>query len=369
MHDLWKEIFEQNRTKDILTRISDSRRVPHAFLFYGPSGVGKFFTAVNFAKFLSAQNSGDDSIRKRISALQEPVVKYIFPLPRGKSESSDDSPFDKLSKDVLDSINDEIQKKISNPYYRISVDKANIIKINSIRDLKKFINISYEELSRRFIIIEDAHLMNDEAQNALLKSLEEPPPGIIFILLTSQKERLLPTIQSRCWQIYFEPLSSKAVAGILEKYFGIEKKLAGKVSVFAGGSVTAAMDLLDNDFENMLEKAVVVLRYSLAKRYNSAYKEIKDLVDGSSPKNFKLLIMLINIWLTDVVKNKFGIQENYFEDYKDTIEKFNQRFASVDVDKSFAAIDRLSDLQDRNVNLNILALNLIFEITSMAIRK
>ncbi len=370
MNHLWEEITEQEKVKKILQNIYQSRRVPHAFLFYGLEGVGKFFTALQFAKLLNTQNNDlhSENIQKKISQLQEPYLKLILPLPRGKGESGEDTSTEKLSKDVIEGIQHEIQEKISNPYYQIKIADANTIKINSIREIKKFVVTSTDEIPFRFVIISDAHLMNDQSQNALLKNLEEPPEDIIFILITSRKTDLLPTIQSRCWEIDFEPLSEKAVTEILIKYFNNDKATAEKVANYSEGSIINAIEFIQQDFKYILDKTISILRYSLGKRYNLAYQEILNFIKESNEKSVKVLTQMIKYWLNDTVRNKNSINSLYFKDYTDTIEKFNTRYTQTDVLKIFKVLDNLESYQNLNINLNVACLNLIFEIASLSIR-
>jgi len=371
MKDGWNNLFEQVKAKEILTRIIESKRIPHAFIFYGQEGVGKFFTAIQFAKLINSNYDyhSNETIWKRISALQEPYIKLILPLPRGKGETGDDSATEKLSNEVIELIREEIQKKSLNPYYKINIENANLIKISSIRDIRKFVNINIDEMEYRFIIISDAHLMNEQAQNALLKNLEEPPEGIIFILLTSDKNKLLPTIQSRCWQIQFGPLSELAIKEILESYFSIKREIVEKVIPFVEGSPLNAIDLIQNDFENGLQRTVSFLRYSLAKRYNSAYRELIAFKENNEDYSIKILIMLIKIWLNDVIKNKYTINnEYYFNDYRETFIKFNAKFQKISISNIYQTLESLDNYVNRNLNLNVLYLNLIFEVASLSIR-
>lgn len=371
MKQLWDEIPGQIKAKEILAKICKSRRVPHAFLFCGNDGVGKFFTAIQFAKIIN-QNSDQkksDIIYRKISSLQEPYLKLLIPLPRGKGETGDDTATEKLSKEVLITIAEEIGRKTKNPYHKIFIEDANNIKINSIREITKFVNTAIEEFGYRFVIIEDAHLMNDQAQNALLKNLEEPPEGIIFILLTSNKDKLLPTIQSRCWLINFEPLSAELIRGILIQYYSIDEETAGRISNFAEGSVTSALSLHNTDFNILLEKTISFLRYSLGKKYNLAYRELNLILKQSPNGSIKIITQLIKVWFSDVVRNKYSFMKYFFEDYKDTLEKFNERFNQTIVQKIFNSIDKLEACEDQNINLNVVCLNLIFEIASISIRK
>ncbi|NJD23696.1 MAG: hypothetical protein FIA82_13680 [Melioribacter sp.] len=370
MNQLWDKIPGQIRAKEILAKICESRRVPHAFLFCGNEGVGKFFTAIQFACILNQKSdqTKSDSIFHKISALQEPYLKLIIPLPRGKGETGDDNATEKLSKDVLLTIAEEIGEKSKNPYHKISVEDANNIKINSIREITKFVNTTIDELDYRFVIIEDAHLMNDQAQNALLKNLEEPPEGIIFILLTTNKNKLLQTIQSRCWQINFEPLSAGLIKTVLVKYFFIEQEIASRISFFAEGSVTSAKNLLNTDFNVLLAKTISFLRFSLGKKYNLAYNELSIFLKQSPDGSIKQITQLIKIWFNDVARNKYSLIQYFFEDYKETLVKFNERFNRTRILEIFNSIDKLEESEDKNINLNVVCLSLIFEIASISIR-
>lgn len=371
MNEFWDVIFGQEKAKEILQKIYNERRVPHAFLFNGPEGVGKFLTAIQFAKLINTSENESLSylIQKKIDSLQEPYIKLVLPLPRGKGESAEDSATEKLSKEVLESIAEEIHNKVVNPYHRISIPSANTIKINSVREIRKYISTTTDEINYRFILILDAHLMNETAQNALLKNLEEPPEGIIFIFLTHDSEKLLQTILSRCWQINFEPISFESVSQILVKNFSIEEKLAQKVAVFSEGSPLVALDLINNQFENILERTISILRFSLAKKYHSAYKELSDFIKNSSDQTINILSRMIKSWLADVTKNRHSLSNYYFSDYSETLTKFNNKFAGADITQMFFSLDQLERLQIKNANLNVVCLNLIFEIASLSIRK
>ena len=179
MNNKWNGIFGQQSVLEILDKLISSSNIPNALLFTGIDGIGKEFTAIKFTSTLNASGKTDsEHLERIISSYAEPYVKYIYPLPRGKNESDDNGPFEKLSADDLDLIKEELQKKIENPYYKIIIPKANKIKISSIRDIKKFLSLNYSDIQYRTVLISDAHLMNDEAQNALLKNLEEPPEEI-----------------------------------------------------------------------------------------------------------------------------------------------------------------------------------------------
>lgn len=331
--------------------------------------MGKEFTAVEFAKKICEKYFAPESVEKvtaAISNLNEPYIKYIMPLPRGKNENDDSSPLEKLSAEEIKTINDEIAKKIANPYYRIKIPKANTIKINSIRDIKKFISLNFDDIAYRFIIINDADLLNETSQNALLKSLEEPPEGVIFILITSNISKIRETILSRCWRINFPPLAASDIEEILVKYFNEEKKYANVVANFANGSLTEALNLIDHDFNELLEKTILFLRYSLGKKYHSAVKEINSINEIAGAQSIKLLIKLIIYWFNDFEKLRSGEENSfYFSGQSDTFRKFYQRYPKLQTTGLINNLEYLALLMDQNINLNIININIIFELSSL----
>jgi len=369
--EFWDPVIGQNKTKEILNSIYFARRVPHAFLFYGPDGVGKFFTAVQYLKLLNSNLDGTAGSKyvKSISALSEPAVKLIFPLPRGKGEGGDDSSYDKLSADTIDLITEQISLLSKNPYYKINLPNANTIKISSIRDIKKFTNFSDDSGLKKGVIIYDAHLMADEAQNALLKSLEEPPEDVIFFLITSNRERLLPTIHSRCWQVLFNPLSGEQIIEILMKHFELDEKKSKLLAAFSDGSLTNAVTLLKYDFDLMLSAAVQAIRFSLVKKFYLANKVIEDSIDVSDKEQVKFFVGIILTWLRDVNKNKYTGGLDSFTGYRDTVEKFNAKFGNADIPKTIFKLEQLFRNIESNLNLNIILLGIIFELSSLALRK
>ncbi len=365
------QITGNPKVKNILNKILESKNIPHAILFVGPDGVGKENAAINFIKALNAQIRSDDSekIIDAISKFSEPYVKYIFPLPRGKNETDQNDPFEKLSEDELDFITGEIEKKSLNNFYQISIPRANIIKINSIRDIKKFLSMSYEDIKFRAILISQAHLMNEESQNSLLKNLEEPPENVVFILTTSAPEKLKPTIISRCWTINFQPLTTDEVTEILTNNFQIEQELAKKVAAFSGGSVTQAISLIENEFEELLNKTIIILRNSFAGRFHSALTEFGEVLEENDQTRLKLIIRLLIIWLNDLQKFRNNRMDKiYYSSYLETLEKFNSKFPDLNVSSVVNELDSISSYLKNNLNLNVAVSNIVFQLYSLVPR-
>ncbi|MEW6194760.1 MAG: hypothetical protein AB1521_06375 [Bacteroidota bacterium] len=371
MNNLWAEVFEQTKAKEILEKLIITKRVPHAFIFSGQEGIGKFFTAIQFAKVLYANvgTEKQDYILQSISHLTEPYIKLITPLPRGKNESTDDNAVEKLTKDQIEGLTEELNKLIENPYHNFELENANTIKINSIRDIKRFLSTNFSDIAYRFIIILNAHEMNEQSQNALLKSLEEPPENVIFILITDSLNKLLSTVQSRCWIVDFEPLSQQAVRSILIKYFNIDDRTAELLSLFSEGSVHRALSLKDKNLAKSSDIIIAILRYSIAKRYYSAFLELNRLLEDSSLVEIQFILRLIKLWISDNIKNRLNNNDYFFNNYIETLKKFNEKFRDYDLTSLYDRLDVIDNNCTKNVNLNVISLNIIFELASISIRK
>lgn len=121
----------------------------------------------------------------------------------------------------------------------------NIIKLDKIRELIKFSSLKSFSGGRKFAVIDDAHLMNIESQNALLKLIEEPPEGETIVLITSKYEELLPTIRSRVINVSFNKLSDDE----MNQVFG--RNLSQEILALANGSVSQAIKYLDYDMSDL----------------------------------------------------------------------------------------------------------------------
>ena len=368
MNNYFEGITGQKSAKNILNKLINNSKIPHALLFQGIDGSGKELISIRFAQAVNKKFSSVDNnspVLKKIANLTEPYIKYIFPLPRGKNETDTSSAMEKLSQPEIQTIQEELNKKILNPYYNLKIPKAQNIKINSIRDIKKFLSLDYSDIKFRIILISNAHLMNEAAQNALLKNLEEPPEGVIFILTTPFPALLRETIRSRCWIVNFEPLSYSEITDVLAKYFNIDKLNAESVAPFAGGSVSSALSLIENDFEHLKEKTIFILRYSFGRKYNSALNEFASFINESDSESIRILIQLIIIWLNDVQKFSYGDNNLFFKDYKETLEKFNNRFPDIELNGIVTQLDNLISVFKNNVNLNTIILSLVFKLSAL----
>ncbi len=203
----------------VFARLVREKTLSHAYCFYGDAGVGKATFAKAFAGFLE-RGTFEESPR--------PLMDCALVAP-GEGRS-------------------------------IGIDQA--------REARAFVWQTPLSAPRRTAIFDDAESLTSEAQNALLKILEEPPPHALMIVVTSQPERLLPTLASRMAMVYFPRLSSHAVREVLETRYGVAARIAESVAAESFGSIGRALSIAasreggsggDNDaagaFEAMLLEA------------------------------------------------------------------------------------------------------------------
>ena len=232
---IYADLIEQPRPWDQLMAARQSGRVAHAYLFHGPAGSGKEAYAIEFAAVLNCQQPQSEgacgicaSCRKMIM-LQHGDVQVVVPLPRRNAIGKKDSPLKALKPADIEELSAQLQRKGSDPYAKIALDGAQSILINSVRELRRNAVLSPVEGGRRVVLIFDAERLNHPgpaAANALLKLLEEPPPGTVIILVTSRPNLLPETLRSRCVALFFPAVELGLAAAYLAGKFDLQPDAA-----------------------------------------------------------------------------------------------------------------------------------------------
>jgi DNA polymerase III subunit delta' len=195
-------ILGQEHALSLLQKALASARLGHAYLFYGPSGVGKKLTALQFAKALICQGATAEACDKCASCHKMTTGNHP---------------------DVV----------VINP-------EGTSIRIEHIRAVQRQLSYKPYESQRTVVIIDGCESLTPPAANALLKTLEEPPASALLLLLTSKKDALPLTIISRCQQIPFRPLTPLHIRAILLQQ-GVDEPTAALVATLAEGRIDTWM--------------------------------------------------------------------------------------------------------------------------------
>ena len=325
--------------------------------------------AIELAKTLNCENGQLEACDKcgsckQANALHHPNIRLVFPLPRGENETKDDGPLDKLDEKTMRRINEEISLKAQDPYHKISIPKAQVIKISSIRELIREDSLSLYQRGYRAIIILEAEEVGIESANALLKVLEEPGGRTVFILTTSKRSSLLPTIVSRCQSFRFDLLSADDIAMSLEKRFGIPQADAKLKARLAGGSYSKAIDLLATDTMEIREEALELLREVATNNYSKIASRGKKAVESKDNERIETLLKMLQIWLRDAAVMSSGLQAEVINNDKvDVLEKMVKSFDASQLVKCTDSVDSAISQLNSNVNLGLLLVNLLMKFS------
>lgn len=364
----WDQVIGQQRVKELLKRAITSNRVAHAYLFCGEEGTGKDAMAIEFVRALNCKKGGNEACDdcsncKRIQELKHPDVRFICALPVGKGEKAGDDPIAVLTEDQLREYREQIQLKANNPYHRISIGKATFIKLNSVRELRREAAMTSVEGKRKIFIISNADTMNAEASNSILKTLEEPSSNTVFILTSSQKDKLLPTIVSRCQLVAFDPLTEAEIKQTLMERQGVDGEQAALAARLANGSYTAAVAMLTVDMITERRQTVHFLRCALGTQKVPLVGEIERVLSASDRAATERWLRLLQVWLRDaLVLREQGASGLMNVDQLDDLKSFVEKFPRADIVNAMERVERSIALVNKNVYLPLVLTSLAIDL-------
>ncbi|WP_027415750.1 DNA polymerase III subunit delta' [Aneurinibacillus terranovensis] len=281
---MWKDCVEQKRIAEYLHRSISNDRLAHAYLFSGTAGSGKRKLAFQLAKAVFCLRQDGDSCEqcdncRRINTGNHPDVHYVSP-------------------------------------------EGTRIKIKQIEDLQREFSYRAMESQHKVYIMDAADKMTVDAANRLLKFLEEPPKGVVAILLTEQIHSLLPTILSRCQVVSFPSLSDEAIlARLIED--GVKPGLA-RVTAALTLNIEEARALVEADWFAQFRNLVIQLSEDIVERGVYALVTIHDklLKAEKAADEINLFLDLLVVWLRDLLLYLLGKESHITNiDQMETIQR------------------------------------------------
>jgi len=261
-------ILGQPAALDALSNQLATERVHHAQVFHGPAGVGKFTTAIAFARELLCHNSVTD-LHGNVSACGHCASCKLFDTLGQADDSDDPTAALRSAHPDLHIITKELALFSDDKQTRDS--KQSNIPLNVLKEnLIQRVGLSPTMDHGKVFVVDEAELIDDIGQNALLKVLEEPPENTYLVLITSKEHRLLPTIRSRCQRVAFGPLEDTAVSRWLNEHQAeLDEPTAKWVVGFAQGS---------------LGRASLAVRFELVQWGTSVLSPIQRLAKSGRPE-------------------------------------------------------------------------------------
>ncbi len=244
-------------------------RVAHCYMLCGEEGLGKRTIAKAFAKSLMCETGGDAPCGKCASCIQV------------ENENHPDVVF-------------------------VKHEKPTVFSVDDIREgLNKSIVIRPYKSERKIYILDEAELLNAQAQNAMLKTIEEPPEYAVILILTSNREVFLPTILSRCVELNLQPVTDEeAVRYLTKNGFDISEN-KDEVLRFAAGNIGRAVSFLDDEEYQKLYHDVQDILMNLPYYTDVQIKHAAETLGGYK-KEVSFIIEEMHMWFHDVYLCKAG---------------------------------------------------------------
>jgi DNA polymerase-3 subunit delta' len=241
-------------------------------------------------------------------------------------------------------------------------DRASI-KIDPVRGMLDQTAFRPFEGKRRVVLIREADTLEPQAQNSLLKSLEEPPPGTMFILTTAIPGALLPTVRSRCMRLRFGRLTSAEVAAALVRDHDHSESDARQAAPLADGSVGQALALADNDLTMFRELAMQLLRHTAGRGdAQSRVQAASALHTGTAKKertreDVAIVLRLMASMLRDLEAINAGADRAVLANQllSGDLETLARAFSGDRARAAFGAVDRALTALERNAGIKVVA--------------
>ena len=331
---MFNKLVGNDHIKTILRRFISNKRVPNSLLFAGEEGIGKRLFALEFAKSFVCQNPQNGEACDRCRACLR-AARFSFPKPDDRDEH----------KKVIFSEHADIGTVI--PY------KRNIL-VDAIRHLETEANFRPFEAANRFFIIDDADKMNDQASNALLKTLEEPPAVSHIFLITSRPDALLPTIRSRVQTLRFAPIETEKIENYLlstQKYSQVDAKILASLT---HGKLGDALELDLEKFRARRELMTKVVT-SLVQTKDRAVllQTAEEINDAKNKDDYEKYLNTLETLIHDVWTIKIGGEKPINADIETYLKKLAEIADTKKLAKWLTEIETMRERFAVNINKRI----------------
>ncbi len=316
----------QTRAIDTLKAALRSSSIQHAYLFSGPDGVGKELAAYGFAQALLCEarpleGCGECSVCLRVAKRNHPDVTLIMPedeqVSRGIAGRSD-----------------------------FEGTPSREIRVDQVRRLQERLQLRPLEAKRKLAMVASAHQLNQQAQNAFLKTLEEPPPETVLILIASASDKLLPTLRSRLSVVTFAPLPEAMIAARVAKERKLDEQTAKLVAVLSGGSMSRALEL---DVKGLSRRKELIEQFE-ALTPTEAGGWLRFAEDfGQDRSDAEDALAVLQLWCRDLAVARAGSTSFVNRDLAELAEKRGQALSEVALHRRVELLQQASNaISNRN---------------------
>ncbi len=328
----FKNIYDQDKQIVILQRAMQTERIAHAYLFFGMEGIGKKTSARVFAKALNCRGNGIDSCDEcpscvKIDRNNHPDVITIEP-------------------------------------------KGTFIKIEDIRNLHGQSQFRPFEGKKRVFIIVDADRMNTPSANALLKTLEEPNPSNILILVTSRPYLLPVTILSRCQKLRFNPIQKEKISVFLKERASLDGSTADVLASSSRGSIGRALEMLDEAYLMFKNEVIEKIAAWDGDKNPLAFLSFADEF-GDGKKAVSERLEILKTWYRDMLifKETGETTGLIHQDIIPVTRTYSHMLTGRDILQGITVIERAARAIEQNANKQLTLESMMFKLLGMTLRQ
>jgi DNA polymerase-3 subunit delta' len=347
---LLREIIGHRRLTALLARAIERNSLPPTLLFAGPHGVGKWAVARAMAQAVNCLEPvrlADPSTRSSPASQDLNSLRAPYGVDAcGKCRACD-----------------RIARNVHVDVIALEPDDKAAIKIDVVREMLERTGYRPFEGKRRVVMIREADALTEESQNSLLKSLEEPAPGTMFVLTTAVPGALLPTVRSRCMRLRFGRLTSTELATALTRFYDYSEADARAAAALADGSIGQALALADNDLSAYRELAVGMLTNAARRSDTQSRLSAAATLHTSSSKkertrqDLAVVLRLMASMLRDLEAINSGADRSVLANPAviDALEPLAPAFKGERARDAFGAVDRALTALERNAGIKVVA--------------
>lgn len=369
----FEDIIGQSELKKHLIESVHKGIVPHARIFYGTEGVGKLPLAIAYARYLNCINStqkdacGHCPSCSKFDKLAHPDLHFAFPMFQKRAEKL------LVCDDYLPQwrsyLTENIYFTLSGWLQYINAKNAQgMIYAQESEEIIRKLNLKVYEAKYKIMIVWLPEKMNLECANKLLKLIEEPPARTVFLLISEDMDKVIPTIKSRCQPIYVKPIEQDAMVEAIIDRFSLSESDAISVAHIAKGSFSKAIDLIvaDKDSQNMLNLFDKMMSAATSRNIKLIKKAADDLSKTGREAQKTFLIYSLRMFREYFVNN-LNVPEIVYLNREE--QKLSRQYSVAINEKNIETLANEFSLAHRQIeqngNAKIIFLDLCLKLTML----
>lgn len=364
---LFKDIIGQQDVKERLVRTAKEGLIPHAQLFCGPEGIGKFPLALAYAQFINCENpTENDSCGKcpscsKYSNLAHPDLHFVFPIVKKAAKKKE------VCDDYIVDWREFVKER--NGYFSYNqwleqIDAQNsqgLIYAKESEEILRKLSLRIYEAKYKTMIIWLPEKMHESCANKLLKIIEEPTENTVFILVSNAPDNIITTIQSRCQRINIHAITEGEIAQSLQSAYSITPDDAANVAHLSKGSYLKAIETisLNEEHKFFFNLFVQMMRASYARNI----KEIKTIgneLAGVGRENQKSFLIYSQRMIREYFVSNFSRPEMVYTSPDEA--SFGMRFAPFINERNILDFMEELTLAERHIEQNVNAKMVFFDL-------